>query len=170
MTKLSFFGRSLPSPFRRAAGSSRAVTRTWRNLRRLSGHERLVVARILGLLGVAEIGLRLQPLPTVARWFQVPLSTVPTPVPTERAWERLTAAERGEVEMARRVAARWPFGQGPCLRLSLVEGHVLRSRHPVLRLGVANSGPAIVAHAWIEVDGRPLDEPGEFLPFEIAES
>lgn len=70
------------------------------------------------------------------------------------------------------VMRRWPLGQdGPrgsamCLRSSLVTARRLRSLGPVVRIGVAmapspgaapGAGPALRAHAWVEVDGRPLD-------------
>lgn len=68
------------------------------------------------------------------------------------------------------VMRRWPLGQdGPrgsamCLRSSLVTAWRLRSLDPVVRIGVAmdpvadaGAGPALRAHAWVEVDGRALD-------------
>ena len=40
----------------------------------------------------------------------------------------------------------------PCLRRSLVAGHLLRRHDPSLRLGVGGAGDALFAHAWIEID------------------
>jgi hypothetical protein len=73
------------------------------------------------------------------------------------------------IVVARRNVARlmyvWPLGAGPCLRSSLVLGHLIRDRDPVLRLGVARVGHRLRAHAWIEVDGVPVNDPEGFLAF-----
>jgi hypothetical protein len=138
--------------------------------RRLSWADRLRSLATLGLLAAAEIGLRTRPLPTVARWFGVPISTTAATGDTGQMWTELSADERHRLAVTGSVADRWPFGRGPCLRQALVEGWVLRQRHPVLRLGVATAGSAILAHAWVEVDGRSLHEPGGFLPFETTAS
>lgn len=67
------------------------------------------------------------------------------------------------------VADAWPFGKGPCLRRSLVAGHLLRRRHrTAVRVGVGGTGDDIHAHAWLEVDGRPVEAVGAFRPFERA--
>jgi hypothetical protein len=159
------------SSFWSALGGRRVLRATLR----LSGNDRLTAARVLGLLVLAELGLRSLPLPTLSRWFGVPLSTAPAVPQREDGSPRLTASEGRQVGLARRVAAHWPFGRGPCLRLSLVEGHFLRRRAPVLRVGVASAdgkgeGPAIIAHAWVEIDGWPLDDQAGFLPFETTRS
>lgn len=61
-----------------------------------------------------------------------------------------------QVRCARRVAGIWPFGDGPCLRRSLVVGHLLRRHGAALRLGVADDGD-LPAHAWVEIADRPLE-------------
>lgn len=52
-----------------------------------------------------------------------------------------------------------------CLQRSLALEHLLRrSGHAAgIRFGVrrAGAGNELLAHAWVEVDGRPLGEPGE---------
>lgn len=63
-----------------------------------------------------------------------------------------------------RVMRHWPFGTGPCLRESLVLGNMLRQRDPILRFGVARTRGRVRAHAWIEVDGRPVNDPQGFVP------
>lgn len=69
-------------------------------------------------------------------------------------------------DAAASVARHWPFGSGPCLRESLVLGYLVRHHDPILRLGVRKHGDEVQAHAWIEVDGRPLNDPLGFVPFE----
>jgi hypothetical protein len=73
------------------------------------------------------------------------------------------------VVMARRSVDRlmsvWPLGAGPCLRESLVLGHLVRDREPVLRLGVARHGHRMRAHAWVEIDGQPVNDPQGFVAF-----
>lgn len=54
------------------------------------------------------------------------------------------------------AVARWSAGD-TCLRRCLVIGHRLRHLRPVLRIGVRRDGAAIVAHSWLEIDGRTLD-------------
>jgi len=135
---------------------------------RLSWRDRLLVAKLALLLAVAELGIRAFPLPAVARRFGVPVSTVPTAPMTGDPWARLSAAERHRLAMLERVAARWPFAPGPCLRESLVQGRLLRRRRPVLRIGVGSGTTGIVGHAWIEVEGHALGDAGGFLAFEAA--
>jgi hypothetical protein len=54
------------------------------------------------------------------------------------------------------VTRRWPAGD-TCLRRCLVAGHRLRRLSPVLRIGVRRDGSGLVAHSWLEIDGRTLD-------------
>ncbi len=73
-----------------------------------------------------------------------------------------------QIRCVRRVARRWPFGSGPCLRTSLVAGHLLRRHHPVIRLGTIGSGASLSAHAWLEFDGRPLQPMARYRQFSNA--
>jgi hypothetical protein len=141
-------------------GLRRLVTLSWR--------DQLLVARIAVLLGVAELGVRLLPLPAIARRFGVPLSTEPSAPLTGNPWARLSASERHRLLVLQRAAERWPFGNGPCLRESLVQGRLLRRHRPVLRIGVGTDDTGIIGHAWIEVDGHGLGEAPGFLAFEGA--
>lgn len=55
------------------------------------------------------------------------------------------------------VASAWPAGD-TCLRRCLLLGHRLRRLDPVLRIGVRrDTDAAFAAHAWLEIDGVPLD-------------
>ena len=67
-----------------------------------------------------------------------------------------------------RVADAWPFSRGPCLRRTLVLGHLLREHDPALRLGVAGAGDDLNAHAWLEIDGQPLEDVTSFALFQHA--
>ncbi|GAA5114944.1 lasso peptide biosynthesis B2 protein [Haloechinothrix salitolerans] len=54
------------------------------------------------------------------------------------------------------VASVWPGGD-TCLRRCLLLGHRLRELDPVLRIGVRRAAATFGAHAWLEIDGVPLD-------------
>lgn len=69
------------------------------------------------------------------------------------------------VRSTRRVVRQWPFGKGPCLRESLVLGHLLRRRSPSLQIGIANRSDGLRAHAWLTVDGQVLGESRGFRTF-----
>lgn len=77
-----------------------------------------------------------------------------------------STAESRRVHAAQVLAARWPLGIGPCLRLSLVAGFVLRRHRPCLVLGVASaSDEAFAAHAWLELhDGTLFGYLQGYLP------
>ena len=53
---------------------------------------------------------------------------------------------------------------------ALVGGHLLRQLHPAVRLGVAATGDELLAHAWLEIDGRPLEAVEHFARFERTPS
>lgn len=58
------------------------------------------------------------------------------------------------------VAARYCPGGASCLVRSLALAGLLR-RHGIaaeLRLGVARTAPGLEAHAWVELDGRPVND------------
>lgn len=119
----------------------------------------------MALLTAVEVALRAAPLPAVSCWFGVPLS-ITSPASAGDAFDHLSPLDQRRVLLAARVAARWPFGRGPCLREALVEGYLLRRRKPVLRIGAApTGGPDLIAHAWVEVDGMALGDQAAFVPF-----
>jgi len=48
-----------------------------------------------------------------------------------------------------------------------VAGHLLRTHEPSVRVGVAKSeNDLLVAHAWLEIDGQPLEVVSGYVPFE----
>jgi hypothetical protein len=104
---------------------------------------------------VVEVGLRIGSLPAVARWVGVPLAMdAVTSSGSDHVSLPPEAVER--VTAVRAVMRRWPFGDS-CLRVALVAGSRLRSFRPRLAVGVRRVDGAVAAHAWLEIDGCPLD-------------
>lgn len=124
------------------------------------------ISESLLLLASAEICLRVSDLPKVARWFGATLEFTDAPPLLAVEVLNLSASERRRLAVLSRVAQRWPLGpRGACLRHSLSAAHVVRSRRPRLRLSVGRTNPGdIAAHAWIEVNGTAVTDPGDFEP------
>lgn len=141
------------------------VLRRLERVHRLSAHDQLTLAFLLVRLMIIEVGLRSLPISRLSRWFGVPLrlsperSTAPPNLPLT-----LTIAERRQLALLRRVLPRWRSGRGLCLRQSLMLGHILRRHGAALRIGVNRRGDEVLAHAWVEVGGRPLGADTGFLP------
>jgi Transglutaminase-like superfamily len=93
---------------------------------------------------------------------------------TLRLWPRQPLAARAGMPRAARwirIAARYAPGADTCLVRSLALLAVLR-RHGIaaeLRLGVAASRPRLDAHAWVEVNGAPVNDSADvatrYAPF-----
>lgn len=116
---------------------------------------RWAVVRVVAMLCLVEAGFRLCDIERLSTLVGVPLAQdgagAGAGSPAQRgASERLTTSERRLLSAIDWVAGRWLF-PGTCLRRALLTGHVLRRRHPVLRLGLMPDG--VTAHAWVEVDG-----------------
>ncbi len=103
----------------------------------------------------AEVAVRLLPLRIAARLAGAHLELEPT-VAERDAWQDLPPRDRDRCDLALRLLGRRPLN-ATCLRRSLVLASVLRHRRPALRVGVAKSGGAVVAHAWLELAGATLD-------------
>lgn len=67
----------------------------------------------------------------------------------------LDSRERSVVEAVEFVVKARPV-DGRCLRRAMMLGWLLRSRSPVLRIGVEREAGVVSAHAWIEIDGQPV--------------
>jgi hypothetical protein len=136
---------------------------------------RLTYALLQSLLlaALVEAGMRLLPLPRLARLARVRLSFEPTdrdPHEPPSPYAALTPRQRSRIWATDRIYAIWPLGD-TCLRRALVLGFHLRAENPLLRIGVAgeaarpasdvhNAGP-VAAHAWIETpDVTLLAQPG----------
>lgn len=124
------------------------------------------IARVTVLAAVLEIAIRTVRLPMLARWVGVDL-VLDGSVGTPRLPSPLSAEEEDLVDLAYRVLAHRPF-DGTCLRRALLAGRLLRHRSPVLRLGVAKSDGAVLAHAWLEIDGVSL-EPEDEVGYEVLD-
>lgn len=109
---------------------------------------------VVGWLSAVEIGLRSTSLPRLCRLLGVPIDTrYDGPGADLSRAPALTARERRRLRVLAVVAARWPFGSGPCLRQSLVAGRILRRHGPRLRLGAAPAEGGVLGHAWVELPG-----------------
>ena len=120
------------------------------------------------LMAAAELVVRHVRIERAAQWFGATLSFSPPDPSTELAPLLLGRWERVRLSMLARVASRWPFSPEPggsCLRQSLAAAHVLRRRQPKLRFGVARDPVrGLLAHAWLEVEGRAATNPGYYKP------
>jgi hypothetical protein len=132
----------------------------------------LTTVRVLFTLGFVELLIRWVPVRRLGRLLGAPVSFA-TARPDAA---RLTVAElppraQRQLRCTQRVAAHWPSANGPCLRRSLVAGHLLRDHHPSVRLGVGGqSTDDLAAHAWLEIDQRPLEDVQEFRMFTMPAS
>jgi hypothetical protein len=106
------------------------------------------------LAAVTELLLRFVSLRRLTALYRVQWNVEPT----EPAGEdlQLPPWARQRLRIVGVVMQRWPV-DGVCLRESLVAGQRLRKLSPVLRLGVDRQGSSVIAHAWLEINGRSLD-------------
>jgi Transglutaminase-like superfamily len=133
---------------------------------RLPPRELLTTLRALSVIVVVELLIRWVPLPRLSRVLGVRINLEPAPAESERLpATELPPRARRQLRCTRRVADAWPFSQGPCLRRALVGGHLLRDLGPSVRLGVGRAGDSLHAHAWLELDDRPLEHVGDFSLF-----
>ena len=138
-----------------------AISRTVRvgtRVVRLPPREILTTIHVLAVITAVELLIRWIPLPRLSRLLGLRINFAPTHPSAEPLTSAdLTPSARRQVRCTRRVADAWPFSTGPCLRRSLVAGHLLRRHDPTLRLGVGGASDTLFAHAWIEIDDRPLE-------------
>jgi hypothetical protein len=134
---------------------------------RIPPREWLTMLHVAAVAVLVETLIRWVPLPKLSRSLGVDLDLARAGNGREQiAIGDLPPVARRQLRCTSRVVEAWPLSKGPCLRQSLVAGHLLRRHHPALRLGVAGTGDDIHAHAWLEIDGRPLEAVGAFTPFE----
>jgi hypothetical protein len=130
--------------------------------------EQITTLHALATLVVVESLIRWMRLPRLAALVGVTLETGPLGAPSPHAPSTVdpqsTAVVRA-VRSVRRVTRRWPFGGGSCLRESLVLGHLLRDRAPLLKIGVASRRDGVLAHAWLEVGGQTFGDTEGFTAF-----
>lgn len=118
------------------------------------------------LIGI-EATIRWVRLPRLATLLGVRLDLSPVQrVAEPMKLDDLPPRHARSLRAAARVARHWPFGGGPCLRRSLMAARMMRDLDPAIRLGVADGGDRVLAHAWLEIDGAPLEQLGDFVPFQ----
>lgn len=82
----------------------------------------------------------------------------------------LSLVTQRHLRASRRVTGSWPFSKGPCLRRALVGGHLIRRLAPSIRLGFdRRENDELFAHAWLEIEGRPLEDISELQLFAVDE-
>jgi len=105
----------------------------------------------------------------LAAVVMIPLLLTLLPLPSVLAvcdhWPRIGAGRATPNGLADRVRRWLAFGRGPwtssCLTRSLVLYAMLRQhRHrPHLHLGVDGDTHSFAAHAWVTLDGVPVEQP-----------
>ena len=124
--------------------------------RALPGREQIVLLGSLALLPVFWLALRLAGLQRFQGW----LDRVPV---AQR--EPLSHAEAAALGVAVNRAANHVFGPVTCLTRSLLLRWLLRRYGTAsdLRIGVRLEQGEFSAHAWVEMDGIPLNDRPEFV-------
>jgi hypothetical protein len=151
----------------RRADLTRLVRHAWRTLK-LPPKEVLTTLRAAVVIVVVELLIRWVPLSRLSRLLGVRVELRPTPTVADVVpWDDLPAPAPRQLRCTWRVAHAWPFSKGPCLRRALVAGHMIRRLDPAVRLGVTGVGDSLLAHAWLEIDGRPLEPVHAFTRFEV---
>lgn len=138
---------------------------------RVPPREILTMARVLVVIVLVELMIRWVRLPRLARMLGLEVSLASSsPGAVRLPLKDLSPNARRQLRCTRRVADRWPFSRGPCLRRALVAGHLLSRYDPVIRLGLAGTGDDLYAHAWLEIDCRPLENVESFDTFQNPSS
>ena len=138
---------------------------------RLPPRELLTTLHATAVLAVVELLIRWVPLPRLSRLLGVKVNLQPARSDAAQLpVDELPTPSRRRLRCTRRVADAWPFSRGPCLRRALVGGHLIRHLRPAVRLGVAGAGDTLLAHAWLEIDGRPLEPVTQFNAFQRTSS
>jgi hypothetical protein len=122
-----------------------------RRVRALPAGERRLLLAAWALLLSVDLGLRTLGYARLHRLLA-------------KSWPAAGASAAAPAAIARQVdrAARHHLYPMRCLQRSMVLEHLLRRAglRAELRFGVRVAG-SFNAHAWVEVDGQPLGEPGE---------
>ena len=125
---------------------------------RLSARELRWLAAALPALPAAALALRLRGLgPCLALFGRF--------VPRRGGVGRLAVtcgefSEAAAIARIVRLAATYGPYRANCLPRAVVLWTLLRRRGlaPDIRIGVRRTGERLDAHAWVEIDGRPLDD------------
>ena len=123
--------------------------------RALTSAQRRTLLQAWWLLPVFWLGLRTLGLPRL----QARLAAKPLPI-TAPGQPPLPLAEVQALGKAVNIAARHTPFHATCLSRSLVLGWLLRRQGVAsdLRIGVRLVGGALDAHAWVELEGVPVND------------
>jgi transglutaminase superfamily protein len=141
----------------------------WRRFYCLSGGERSIVLEAAGGLAATWLGLRLAGF---RRWGNLLIRLLPTKIHATndvRSEVTTSAQQISRLELA--ATRNFPLRTN-CLEQSLVLWWLLQRRGIAaeLRIGARKDADRFEAHAWVELDGKVLNEPGEehihFVPFD----
>jgi hypothetical protein len=123
----------------------------WRRWRRLRANDRREALRAAMLVVLSELGVRLFGLKRTRDWLRPPMVTG-SATPESAVLARVT-------EAIERVRCHSPLA-GTCLSRSLALEYLLSRRgiRSNLRIGARRSGGAVSGHAWVEVNGRPVND------------
>jgi len=140
--------------------STRRVGQLARRAANLPVTELLTTMYAAFVLLVVELLIRWVPLTRLSRILGVPVDLSPASARSLSNQPEIELSPRSRMRLrsTNRVVDRWPFCKGPCLRRALITGHLLRAQRPAIRLGTAGTGSTLRAHAWVEIDGRPLED------------
>lgn len=140
-----------------------------RAARRLTPREVALAGWALVLLALAEVAVRTRSTVWSAARFGLSFQSGGRSA-NQSATQRphLSTAEEQAIRIVQALSTLVYGSEQGCLRRSLVLGHLLRSRKPVLRIGVRHDGEVgISAHAWLEIDGYPVGSAGGHLAFDV---
>lgn len=128
------------------------MRRRLRHFLSLPGHDRLLLLQAWLLLLAADLALRLRPGPLL-RQGTGGANAAPALLTAAAAADHL----RRLVDMAAAVHPLRPT----CLRRALTLQWLLRRQGIAadLRIGARLGADGLAAHAWLELDGRPVGEP-----------
>ena len=141
----------------------------WRRFQRLSGAERSVVLEAAGAHLATWLGLRLI---GYQAWKKLLVRLLPANNSEPDAARPENAASARRISQLEMAAARNLPLRTNCLEQSLVLWWLLerRSIAAELRIGARKHAGHFEAHAWVELDGKVLNELAEehlhFVPFD----
>lgn len=133
----------------------RSPRRMWRKWRQLSSDERRTLAQAVWLVPAMHIVVRVAGFNRLQAW----LNRLTPQAPGDTSPRSVQQVLRVAVDSVNRVKRFSPL-PGNCLSQSLALTRLLRRRGvgPALRLGVRFTGPTFEAHAWVEYNGRVLND------------
>lgn len=144
-----------------------ALIRKFRRARALSFRGALAVVRAFGWIAIIRLGVRFLHYPALVAWLDRGL---PRGGPAEGTAAVIVKRSVTAVDIAARNS--WP--RPKCLARSLALRRMLRAAGipAEMKIGVARPGDGFEAHAWVEVEGRVVNDAPDiatrFRPLEAA--